>query len=91
MMASVWQTPYLVISLLCFDRIVGSYVVDNSDGLGRRFDGIGGLSGGGVSYRSMIEECFRKSLLFNNNITCHVILILSLSSKRGILAFSKRM
>ena len=25
------------------------YVLDDSDGLGRRFDGIGGLSGGGVS------------------------------------------
>ena len=25
------------------------YVVDDSVGLGRRFDGIGGLSGGGVS------------------------------------------
>ena len=26
------------------------YVIDDSDGLGRRFDGIGGISGGGVSY-----------------------------------------
>ena len=26
-----------------------NYIVDNSNGLGRIFDGIGGLSGGGVS------------------------------------------
>ena len=26
------------------------YVVDDSEGLGRRFDGIGGLSGGGVRF-----------------------------------------
>ena len=30
---------------VCF----GSYSIDISGGLGRRFDGIGGLSGGGVS------------------------------------------
>ena len=27
------------------------YTVDDSEGLGRRFDGIGGLSGGGVRFR----------------------------------------
>ena len=26
-----------------------TYILDDSKGLGRRFDGIGGLSGGGVS------------------------------------------
>jgi hypothetical protein len=27
----------------------GAYIIDPSPGLGRQFDGIGGLSGGGVS------------------------------------------
>ena len=34
---------------LCLPVSAGTYVVDASVGLGRRFDGIGGLSGGGVS------------------------------------------
>lgn len=34
---------------LCVDRAASdTYTVDDSLGLGRRFDGIGGLSGGGV-------------------------------------------
>ena len=46
-------------SLLLFSFLSGglyqcvgaqTYVLDDSAGLGRRFDGIGGLSGGGVSY-----------------------------------------
>lgn len=35
--------------LLCVDRVVlDIYMVDDSFGFGRWFDGIGGLSGGGV-------------------------------------------
>ena len=29
-----------------------TYIVDDTAGLGRRFDGIGGLSGGGVSWKN---------------------------------------
>ena len=32
----------------------GAYVLDDSVGLGRRFDGIGGLSGGGVSIHLLL-------------------------------------
>ena len=31
-----------------------SYTLDDSGGLGRRFDGIGGLSGGGVSTNKLL-------------------------------------
>ena len=43
----------LGISLVLFfaRATVCDYVVDDTPGLGRRFDGIGGLSGGGVSAR----------------------------------------
>lgn len=49
---------------LCVDRAASdTYTVDDSSGLGRRFDGIGGLSGGGVGhgthndlYANNIEE-----------------------------------
>ena len=37
---------YLVFGLV---TLCQSYTIDDSSGLGRRFDGIGGLSGGGVS------------------------------------------
>lgn len=39
------------VSLLAVAVLSGAapYVLDDSHGLGRRFDGIGGLSGGGVS------------------------------------------
>lgn len=44
---------YFAIALcfsLCFDLCIAeSYVLDDKVGLGRTFDGIGGLSGGGVS------------------------------------------
>jgi galactosylceramidase len=39
-----------VLSLCLCCRAQPTYVVDASVGLGRQFDGIGGLSGGGVSY-----------------------------------------
>lgn len=36
---------------LCVDRAASdTYTVDDSSGFGRRFDGIGGLSGGGVGH-----------------------------------------
>lgn len=37
--------------VLCVDRVVlDIYMVDDSFGFGRWFDGIGGFSGGGVGY-----------------------------------------
>ena len=48
------RTLLLLVSLVwLFAASSQSYVLDDSVGLGRRFDGIGGLSGGGVSYNSM--------------------------------------
>lgn len=45
---------------LCVDKAASdTYTVDDSSGLGRRFDGIGGLSGGGVGahlYANNVEE-----------------------------------
>lgn len=38
--------PLLLCALLASS---GAYVLDDSDGLGREFDGIGAVSGGGVS------------------------------------------
>ena len=50
----------ILICLPLFLSIVSSafttYFVDDSEGLGRRFDGIGGLSGGGVG--SWETGCF---------------------------------
>ena len=51
-MAPLQWSAFLVLLLLisCVLKSVrAQYVVDDSAGLGRRFDGIGGLSGGGVS------------------------------------------
>lgn len=43
-----WAKALLVV-LPLIDDVCGVYVVDDSVGLGRMFNGIGGLSGGGVS------------------------------------------
>lgn len=41
---------------LCVDRAASdAYTVDDSSGLGRRFDGIGGLSGGGATSRLLVN------------------------------------
>ncbi len=47
----LWCTSIalLIIASLHIHRAGGSYLVDDVGGIGRRFDGIGGLSGGGVS------------------------------------------
>ena len=39
----------LLLTPCVLQSVRAQYVVDDSPGLGRRFDGIGGLSGGGVS------------------------------------------
>ena len=44
--------------LFCAQQLVtGEYLIDDSIGLGRRFDGIGGLSGGGVSNNHVSCVC----------------------------------
>ena len=45
-----WPKALLVILALTIDNVCAVYVIDDSIGLGRMFNGIGGLSGGGVSY-----------------------------------------
>lgn len=45
-----WSKALFVIFVLASDYVCAEYVVDDSVGLGRMFNGIGGLSGGGVSY-----------------------------------------
>jgi len=52
--------------LLAVGCIAHEYVVDNSDGHGRRFDGVGAVSGGGVSQvkSMMIIGSRLKSLFF---------------------------
>lgn len=42
---------YLVLMLVVVEAVAGSdyYVISDNEGLGRRFDGIGGISGGSVS------------------------------------------
>lgn len=43
---------HVVLTVVCWLSVVGGiiaqYVFDDTVGLGRRFDGVGGLSGGGV-------------------------------------------
>ncbi|XP_002807300.2 galactocerebrosidase isoform X2 [Callithrix jacchus] len=43
----------------------GAYVLDDSDGLGREFDGIGGVSGGGATSRLLVNypEPYRSQIL----------------------------
>ncbi|XP_020343291.1 galactocerebrosidase isoform X1 [Oncorhynchus kisutch] len=51
---------------LCFDlSIAESYVLDDKIGLGRTFDGIGGLSGGGATSRLLVNyaEPYRSQIL----------------------------
>ena len=36
------------------DDVINTYIVDDTSGLGRRFDGIGAISGGGVRYKFVI-------------------------------------
>ena len=46
-----------VILILEVQRTVSGhvYMIDDTPGLGRRFDGIGGLSGGGVSGTNLLD------------------------------------
>ncbi len=46
----MWSVALLV-SIASLHIAAGAYLVSDSEGLGRRFDGIGGLSGGGVSIK----------------------------------------
>ena len=39
---------YVLVLIGCFLICSGQYTLDDSHGIGRMFDGIGGLSGGGV-------------------------------------------
>ncbi|XP_023849829.1 galactocerebrosidase isoform X1 [Salvelinus sp. IW2-2015] len=51
---------------LCFDLCIAeSYVLDDKVGLGRTFDGIGGLSGGGATSRLLVNyaEPYRSQIL----------------------------
>uniref|UniRef100_A0A8K9UWC2 Galactocerebrosidase n=1 Tax=Oncorhynchus mykiss TaxID=8022 RepID=A0A8K9UWC2_ONCMY len=51
---------------LCFDICIAeSYVLDDKVGLGRTFDGIGGLSGGGATSRLLVNyaEPYRSQIL----------------------------
>ncbi|KAK2118550.1 hypothetical protein P7K49_005437 [Saguinus oedipus] len=54
--------PLLLCALLAPS---GAYVLDNSDGLGREFDGIGGVSGGGATSRLLVNypEPYRSQIL----------------------------
>ena len=44
-----WVKALLIVLPIIIDDVCAVYVIDDSVGLGRMFDGIGGLSGGGVS------------------------------------------
>jgi len=46
----------MVIAILSLNQVcLGSYVIDMSFGVGRRFDGIGGLSGGGSTSKLLVS------------------------------------
>ena len=57
-MAAFFSLTAHVVAFLFFSFSPHSfgYVIDDSVGLGRRFDGIGGLSGGGVSGVFVVSE-----------------------------------
>ncbi|XP_063078852.1 galactocerebrosidase [Engraulis encrasicolus] len=63
-MASCFRIT-LVLLAFCMCTRAKFYVIDDLVGLGRRFDGIGGLSGGGATSRLLInyEEPFRSQIL----------------------------
>ncbi len=44
----------IVVLVACFANGDDTYTLDDSPGLGRMFDGIGGLSGGGVSNKIVL-------------------------------------
>lgn len=49
-------TRNLLFAISCFLGCSAEfYVIDDRNGLGREFDGIGGLSGGGVSHDNFIN------------------------------------
>ena len=56
----------ILLSVVFLDRVcLGTYVIDTSFGLGRRFDGIGGLSGGGSTSKLLVSypTNFRSEIL----------------------------
>ena len=53
---------HIVLFLLLASGGLSQYTFDDSRGLGRTFDGIGGLSGGGV--RKNINQCYKYCLGF---------------------------
>lgn len=60
------MNSYVVLFLFSFIRlcVTEKYVLDDRLGLGRQFDGIGGLSGGGVGYLCT-STCFLIYLLLS--------------------------
>ena len=51
-----WSKALFIILVLANDYVCAEYVIDDSVGLGRMFNGIGGLSGGGVSYTNYTSK-----------------------------------
>ena len=50
---------FLVLLIFCVSDTVttnGRYIIDTTPGVGRRFDGIGAISGGGVIF-SILDQC----------------------------------
>lgn len=49
-----WLKGFFVLLALATEYVCAVYVLDDSVGLGRMFNGIGGLSGGGVNLQLLI-------------------------------------
>ena len=54
-MVAVW---FITTLFVVFVGLGGTYILDDTPGLGRVFDGIGGLSGGGVSFIAKASVVF---------------------------------
>jgi len=51
------------IGLLCFADVI-QYEISDDLGLGRKFDGIGGISGGGVTFETVSDTTLKTFLQF---------------------------
>lgn len=65
-MASCFRIT-LVLLAFCMCTRAKFYVIDDLVGLGRRFDGIGGLSGGGVKF--LCVNVFKPVAMHVSNLT----------------------
>jgi len=58
-MLKIFLLLVVEIGLLCFADVI-QYEISDDLGLGRKFDGIGGISGGGVTFEIVSDTTLKK-------------------------------